>query len=58
VSDQQLKLIERAKAKYGDIYPCDKKSQWDECFSRENGQVIFWFNSKDHSTHIEKENMK
>jgi hypothetical protein len=55
MSDQQLKLIERAKAKYGVIYPCYGKSQWNECFTRENGGIIFWFNSRDHSTHIEKE---
>jgi hypothetical protein len=58
MSDQQSKLIERAKTKYGAIYPCHGKSQWNECFTWENGRVIFWFNSRDHSTHIEMENKK
>jgi hypothetical protein len=55
MSDQQLLLINKAKTKYGAIYPCDGKKEWDECFTRVNGKVIFWFNSRDNSTHIEKE---
>jgi hypothetical protein len=58
MSDQQIRLIDRAKAKFGTIYPCCGKAEWDESFTQDNGQVIFWFNSKDHSTHIEKENNK
>jgi hypothetical protein len=58
MSDQQMRLIERAKAKFGMIYPCCGKAEWDECFTQDNGHIILWFNSKDHSTHIEKENKK
>ena len=55
MSDQQARLIDSAKAKFGTIYPCRGQTEWDECFTRENGQVNFWFNTGDRSTHIEKE---
>jgi hypothetical protein len=55
MSSQQLKVVERARAKYGAIYPCSGRTALTECFTQERGQVIFWFNSKDNSTHIETE---
>ena len=58
MNDQQIELIERAKEKYKAIYPCGRKTEWPECFSQECDQVIFWFNSSDNSTHIERDKMK
>jgi hypothetical protein len=55
MSEQQKNLIERAKAKYGQIYPCGGKADYRDCFSEYSDQVFFWFNTLDNSTHIEQE---
>lgn len=57
MSDEQRRLIVKALAKYGAIYPCFGKSGFDECFTAEFGILIFWFNSTDNSTHVVTEGM-
>ena len=57
MSDQQRRLIVKAFAKYGAIYPCFGKSGFHECFTAEFGLLMFWFNSTDNSTHVETDGM-
>jgi len=58
MSNTQLRLVDIAKEKYGAIYPCGGTRGWEDCFTRCQGRVIFWFNSEDNSTHIEQEDAR
>ena len=46
------KLIEKAVRLHNDIYPCSTKGRLDDCFTVDEDTLIFWFNTKDNSTHI------
>ncbi len=52
------KLLKKAYKKYGHIEPCkNEKSQnktWYECTMVSDNNISVWFNSDDHSTHIER----
>ena len=37
-------LMRKAVEKYGNISFCGNAKTWDECFTDENGEVMFWFN--------------
>ena len=52
MSGKHVKLIEKAKRKFGSIYPCCHTQRWIDCFSVYNGKLYFWFNADDHSTHV------
>ena len=58
MSKKHLKLIAKAKTKYGQIAPCGMKKHFSDCFSIDNGELLFWFNTVDNSTHIEAERIK
>lgn len=45
-------LINRAKKQYKTIYPCSTKKKLRDCFTVEENQMIFWFNTEDDTTHI------
>lgn len=36
---------------YGDITPCPNKETFEKSFTIHGGKIIFWFNTKDGSTH-------
>jgi hypothetical protein len=46
------KLVIEAKEKYQEIYPCSDLENLSECFTVIDDTVFFWFNTKDHSTHM------
>lgn len=58
MSRKQLKLINKARRKYGTIYPCARKENYDQCFTQINKKLYFWFNSQDQSTHIVSEEVR
>ncbi len=45
-------LLQEAKEKYSQIYPCGSHDSLDECFTEEDGLILFWFNTSDASTHM------
>ncbi len=45
-------LIEKALKKYKNIYPCVQKVSFQDCFTTVGPQILFWFNTEDHSTHV------
>lgn len=45
-------LIEKAKLKYKRIFPCGDKKHFSECFTKEENEVIFWFNTEDDTTRV------
>ncbi|ERP32179.1 hypothetical protein [Chitinivibrio alkaliphilus] len=44
-------LIRKARDRYENIFPCGGTQNLLECFTIENGQMYFWFNTPDNSTH-------
>jgi hypothetical protein len=48
----QNRLIEQARRQYRDIYPCGLKKNLTECFTLHNNRLIFWFNTRDNTTHM------
>jgi hypothetical protein len=54
MDDLKLKLILQAKKLYNHIDPCGNKDTLYECFTINENKLIFWFNTKDHSTHMIK----
>lgn len=45
-------LIEKARMKYKRIFPCGDKKSLSECFTKEEDELIFWFNTEDDSTRV------
>jgi hypothetical protein len=50
---EKQRLIGIAMAKYGRILPCADRKSLESCFTMYGNQLIFWYNTPDHSTHIE-----
>lgn len=49
------RALDKARKKYGRIYPCGSKKSLYDCFSFEGDSLYFWFNSEDRSTHVVQE---
>jgi hypothetical protein len=45
-------LIRQARDTYKDILPCTPKSDLADCFTTEEDRVLFWFNTRDKTTHM------
>ncbi len=45
-------LLQEAKEKYSQIFPCGNNSSLQDCFTEEDGLILFWFNTSDCSTHM------
>jgi hypothetical protein len=54
VSMNELKtdMIAKATHDYDLIFPCGNKLSLEECFTTNGDQILFWFNTEDHSTHV------
>jgi hypothetical protein len=53
LAEIKKRLIEKAEKQYGDITFVAHRKNWDECFTFTNGEMMFWFNTKDDkSTHV------
>jgi len=50
----KTRMIKEAKKRYTIIYPVPGKVL-EECFTNDLGFIIFWFNTKDNSTHVIRE---
>ncbi len=48
---EKKRLIDKARKKFTRIYPCCPHESLEDCFTRENDQYIFWFNTDNKSTH-------
>jgi len=49
----KMLLIKQAKKKYTHILPVRLKKNLNDCFTVTDNHLIFWFNTRDKSTHIE-----
>lgn len=52
MGELEQKLIRRAILKHKKIFPCSRKSTFEASFTRESNRILFWYNTKDRSTHV------
>jgi hypothetical protein len=52
MNELKKKMIETARSKHPQIYPCASGETLEDCFTIEDNTVIFWYNTEDHSTHL------
>lgn len=53
------RLIAKARKKHGDrISPTAYKRSFRECFTENDGVMIFWYNTEDMSTHVVTERIE
>ncbi len=45
-------MIKRAKDTFKHIAPCPTRENFDNCFTVEENNIYFWFNTEDQSTHV------
>lgn len=43
-------MKQEAEKKHGKIYPAGKLRNFEDCFTVEEGKVLFWFNVEDQTT--------
>ena len=51
-------MIIKAREQYSSIVPCSTKDNLTDCFTVENGRLLFWFNTEDHSTYDAKKRLE
>lgn len=52
MNELKTNMIAEATNDYAVIFPCGNKVSFEECFTRNEDQLIFWFNTEDNSTHV------
>jgi hypothetical protein len=52
MNELKKKLMYKAEKQFKQIYPCTPKNNLKECFTVEENQLLFWFNTADESTHV------
>ncbi len=52
MNKREEKIIKEAIRKYKRIYPLPHKATLYECFTYYDNRLLFWFNTKDYSTHL------
>lgn len=51
IENLKKRMITEAQNQHREIYPCGGFGSLSDCFTVEAGRVLFWFNTKDNSTH-------
>jgi hypothetical protein len=54
----EQKLIKKARTAYKKIFPCPHRGRLEECITRDDSHIYFWFNTEDDSTHLMVERVK
>ena len=52
VLEHKRTMIERAREEHEEIYPCADRVRLDDCFTVDRNRLMFWFNTRDASTHM------
>ncbi len=50
INQIKRELIKEAMDKHGKIFPLGLKKDFDECFTRQDSTLIFWYNLENEST--------
>lgn len=45
-------MIDRARNEFEEIFPCSDNDRLDDCFTTDHNRLMFWFNTRDSSTHM------
>ncbi len=48
--DLKQELRQEAEEKHGKIYPSGHNKELDDCYTEDEGQLMFWFNLEDQTT--------
>ena len=57
MEDVKFQIVQAAREKHRTIFPCVGKQSFEECFTHDNGKLLFWFNTEDNSTHLMAERL-
>jgi hypothetical protein len=57
MNDMKTRMIRKAERMHKKIFPCAEKADFDDCFTKNNDFVFFWYNTEDHSTHVITESL-
>ena len=52
MGEVERRLIDQASRMHEKIYPCCHKRHFNDCFTRHEDQILFWYNTEDQSTHV------
>ena len=52
MNELKQQMIQKAVKKHSNIFPCSSCRTFEECFTVESNNVIFWYNTEDNSTHL------
>jgi len=50
IAKAKQQMIRRARRRFIDIRPCATKKRLADCFTFEQGRLMFWFNTEKNST--------
>lgn len=55
LNNLKQKLLDDAQLKHGiNITPCGNKKSLSECFTINGEYLVFWYNTPDHGTHVQR----
>ena len=54
----EKRLIKKARSAYKKILPCPHRGRLEECITRDEKHIYFWFNTEDESTHLMVERLE
>jgi hypothetical protein len=52
MGELEKKLMKKAIRRHKTIFPCPHRGTFETCFTREPDRILFWYNTKDRSTHL------
>ncbi len=55
MSEEKMRLIQKAIDEHERIFPCGSAALLDDCFTVNEDKLLFWFNTEDDSTHLLEE---
>lgn len=58
MSNLEKRMIDRAAKKHKKIFPCAHRERLEDCFTKYEDFVFFWYNTEDQSTHVMTEVIK
>jgi hypothetical protein len=52
LAERKHQMIRQALDEHREIFPCGGRVGLGECFTIHREKVLFWFNTRDDSTHV------
>lgn len=48
----KINMINEARKRYREIFPCSDKENFSDCFTIDSDHLLFWFNTEDKTTRV------